>query len=693
MRKLILIFAVILFYNALLVNSFSGSNWIITDLDIKGGFELIPESSSYSIKEVIVNTSFFPKDFKNQEILSQDSSPKSYSYKDYRIFKWEEPKENKNSFLIGSKVRTYNKITRVKKKIRFPIKSLDDELERYLLPAETIDSDDNDIIKLASQLVKGEDDLYEAVFKLAKWTEDNIEYDLSTLTEGVSQKASWVLLNKQGVCDELTSLFIAMCRSVGIPARFITGLAYTESELFTDNWGAHGWAEVYFPGYGWIPFDVTYNQLGYLDATHIKVRESLDAGTSSTQYQWTGRNIRLKTNKLTTDVKVLEEGSKTEDYIQMKVSPIKKDIGFGSYNVIEVVLKNKENFYVATEIYLSKTEGIEIYGKDRKNVLLLPDEEKKIFWIINVKNNLEKGYIYTFPIVVYSSRNSSAASEFKAESSGIRYSLEEMGELLDNMEEEEIKTYSREVTQECSIDKEKFYTDEQAKVECKIKNTGNDFLEGLDVCLAKECTKIDLGISQSKKINFTIRYNETGKKEETISTKNNLISKFNYINFIVLDKPRIEINRLKFPSKVRFEELFNINFSLEKKSISKPLNVEVILDINTNEKRWEIKEMDNDKVYIVNLYGSSLHEGRNDINLRLRYSDDKKREYYIQKDFNIELVDVTALQKIELLAYKIEKLLRKMNLNDLIVVVFFGAAAFVFIILLVFRLRSKSKDL
>ena len=60
------------------------------------------------------------------------------------------------------------------------------------------------------------DDLFIVVYKLAEWVKTNVNYDLSTLTASVSQKASWVLDNKEGVCDEITNLFIALSRALGI---------------------------------------------------------------------------------------------------------------------------------------------------------------------------------------------------------------------------------------------------------------------------------------------------------------------------------------------------------------------------------------------------------------------------------------------------------------------------------------------
>ena len=83
-------------------------------------------------------------------------------------------------------------------------------LEQYLEPTETIDSDHPDVIAKASELAEGEDDLFVVAFKLASWVEENINYDLKTLDVSVSEKGSWVLQNKRGVCDEMASLFVAI---------------------------------------------------------------------------------------------------------------------------------------------------------------------------------------------------------------------------------------------------------------------------------------------------------------------------------------------------------------------------------------------------------------------------------------------------------------------------------------------------
>ena len=61
---------------------------------------------------------------------------------------------------------------------------------------------------------------------------------------------------RTGACRDLTVLFIDACRSVGIPARFVSG--YQEAEGVIER-HLHAWPEVYLPGAGWRGYDPTMN--------------------------------------------------------------------------------------------------------------------------------------------------------------------------------------------------------------------------------------------------------------------------------------------------------------------------------------------------------------------------------------------------------------------------------------------------
>lgn len=71
--------------------------------------------------------------------------------------------------------------------------------------------------------------------------------------------------SKKGYCDNFSTSMVVMLRSVGIPSRWVKGFStgeVVESDGERDvylirNKNAHSWVEVYFEGYGWIPFEPT----------------------------------------------------------------------------------------------------------------------------------------------------------------------------------------------------------------------------------------------------------------------------------------------------------------------------------------------------------------------------------------------------------------------------------------------------
>jgi len=63
------------------------------------------------------------------------------------------------------------------------------------------------------------------------------------------------LQKKSGSCRDYAVLFAAVCRAVGLAARFVSG--YQEGDLENTTHDLHAWVEVYIPGGGWRGFDPT----------------------------------------------------------------------------------------------------------------------------------------------------------------------------------------------------------------------------------------------------------------------------------------------------------------------------------------------------------------------------------------------------------------------------------------------------
>jgi transglutaminase-like putative cysteine protease len=100
---------------------------------------------------------------------------------------------------------------------------------------------------------------------------------------------------KRGVCQDLTHVFIAAARSLGIPTRYVAG--YVRSEDGAAEHGAgHAWAEAYVPELGWVAFDAV-NGICATDA-HVRVAVGLDglgaAPLRGTRYGGAGEVLSVK---------------------------------------------------------------------------------------------------------------------------------------------------------------------------------------------------------------------------------------------------------------------------------------------------------------------------------------------------------------------------------------------------------------
>jgi transglutaminase-like putative cysteine protease len=78
-------------------------------------------------------------------------------------------------------------------------------------------------------------------------------------TDAVDQ---FLFVDREGVCEHYASAMIVMLRSLGVPARLAAGYGSGDYNTVTGFYevranDAHAWVEVYFPDYGWVPFDPT----------------------------------------------------------------------------------------------------------------------------------------------------------------------------------------------------------------------------------------------------------------------------------------------------------------------------------------------------------------------------------------------------------------------------------------------------
>ena len=88
--------------------------------------------------------------------------------------------------------------------------------------------------------------------------------------------AEETLARRRGACRDLAVLFIEVCRSLGLAARFVSG--YQAGDPMQGERYMHAWAEVYLPGAGWRGWDPSAG-LAVADA-HVAVATGGQAGAA-----------------------------------------------------------------------------------------------------------------------------------------------------------------------------------------------------------------------------------------------------------------------------------------------------------------------------------------------------------------------------------------------------------------------------
>ncbi|MHB8573326.1 MAG: transglutaminase family protein [Candidatus Dormibacteria bacterium] len=84
----------------------------------------------------------------------------------------------------------------------------------------------------------------------------NREFEYRAETTDVYTGVDEVLATRVGVCQDFAHLFVAVCRAMGVPARYVSG--YIHSGAGRVGVGAsHAWGEAWVPGLGWLGHDPT----------------------------------------------------------------------------------------------------------------------------------------------------------------------------------------------------------------------------------------------------------------------------------------------------------------------------------------------------------------------------------------------------------------------------------------------------
>ncbi|MCO4770267.1 MAG: transglutaminase domain-containing protein [Deltaproteobacteria bacterium] len=149
----------------------------------------------------------------------------------------------------------------------FQLPSQDRAMQPWLRSTAFVQADDPKMVRAAGEALGDRLQAVAATEVLENWVYRTVE---KVPVAGVPS-ASEVLASKRGDCNEHTTLFAALARSVGLPTRLAAGIVYSESIFADGAFYYHAWPEVWL-GDRWFAVDPTFGQTP-ADATHVKLVE------------------------------------------------------------------------------------------------------------------------------------------------------------------------------------------------------------------------------------------------------------------------------------------------------------------------------------------------------------------------------------------------------------------------------------
>jgi transglutaminase-like putative cysteine protease len=125
--------------------------------------------------------------------------------------------------------------------------------------------------------------------RVARYIHEGFSYDTDATTVHTTVQES--LSARAGVCQDFAHIMIAVLRSAGIPARYVSGYIFRGDSRVLGAEASHAWCEAYLPPYGWVGFDPTNDRL--IDDHFVRVaigRDYRDVSPVRGVYRGSGRS-------------------------------------------------------------------------------------------------------------------------------------------------------------------------------------------------------------------------------------------------------------------------------------------------------------------------------------------------------------------------------------------------------------------
>lgn len=557
------------------------------EIELNISNEINPQDNS----DVNITLYILPENDYRQEILSNQlidfNGMDIEAIRKEDSIKFSSTKKNKiENFIYISKIKTYYYNPEITETIYLddllgiiPSEIKEDAQYKY---GDNVDFYDPFIKNKALQL-KSNDDVLEILNNFGDYVNKNMVYDLNTPD---LKTASEIMQNKRGVCSHYTTLFMAFTRSIGLPTRYITGMAYSNIE---KKFREHAWAEVWLGDkYGWVPYDPTFGQYGWIDAYHVKLKESHDSSTKAIEYQYTGNITPGKIN-ITTDI--LDFGELKQFPLSFSIRPIISETGLDSYVPLEI--KANLGYYFSWPVSL--VSAPDYFGNFEKTILLKPNQDTIGYFLLHtpVTKECEKGCISDIEVKDVFGNFAKTQLLFN-KNEGI-ITLEEAQRIVPSAES---LMYSLDVF--CKPGKNYYYDYETATILCIAENKEQKD-RVINLCMNEICQQETIIADGSKQ--YSLDFDIRGQfKDQTLMQPMSPMIKcvsvkegaetagISCVNFVVLRTPEISFDTIE-NKRIKYDG---------KTMLSLNVSANTNIDLNLTLKNDELKYLDKSTFWLKN---------------------------------------------------------------------------------------------
>lgn len=191
------------------------------------------------IEDMMINGNF-----DNSTIFHDEESGAIYLFSEWQGV------SGKKSLEMRFRVKAEERMVKELKDTNAPVP---EDVKKYLKPNRWVPTDGK-VKEIADQITKGKKGILDKSRAVYDWVVENTYRDPGVKGCGLGI-VEQMLIKRGGKCADISSLYIALARAAGIPAREIFGIRLGKKPEEDITGGYHCWAEFFLPGTGWVPVD------------------------------------------------------------------------------------------------------------------------------------------------------------------------------------------------------------------------------------------------------------------------------------------------------------------------------------------------------------------------------------------------------------------------------------------------------